>query len=486
MLRAILRNPHSIFYAILALYLLAGLINLAQLPVVWTDEVMNLDPAVQWHKTGHYQGFLWPNAGSNVVFLSYPPLIEIWHIAMLYLLPLDVFWMRLPFLLLHVFTALLLYRLLLQVTGKQIQIALLLTLLFIFDKVVFEISRSMRVEVLSVFLVVLLFWLHIFNKSAVWRGVVLGFLLLAHINLWPLVGAYFLHMLFIQKDIKKLAVAGFVSLIPPMLFLLFIDFNIQGLMVQMFQQTGKHTANGGLGGRFVDFVFLRFWPVYREQPWALLYTPLMLAVGIRSLFKARPVNVFAWVFVLVAISWMFILAPHYRYWPPLFVVGLLLFASQVRGFNQALLISRPVWILIILALGTGFIARHYIAFIQREERSPKLAKAWLKEHLDSSQKTLIVGEGIAFYLSLESNFYYGIPFYPQNLHPEQFDEVYYLAKENPGLELVSEYQPPIAAIPSFLRRLQKGETYAGMKLIRIHNTNEWQQLTGKYTKDYAE
>jgi hypothetical protein len=89
-----------------------GLFNLTTLPVAWTDEVMNLDPAIQFHKFGHFFSKLWPNPGAEKVFASYPPLIEIWHIFWLKITNPTVFNIRLPFLIFHLSTLTILYHLL--------------------------------------------------------------------------------------------------------------------------------------------------------------------------------------------------------------------------------------------------------------------------------------------------------------------------------------------------------------------------------------
>lgn len=484
MLKAFVKHPDRFFYAIVIIYCLLGLFNLAYLPIVWTDEVMNLDPAVQFHKTGFYKGFLWPNTGSNQIFLSYPPLIQWVHILFLYIFPLDVFWTRLPFFCMHITSLLLIYQTVLKISGNQRQWALLLALLFMFDKVVFELSRSMRVEVIEIFLVALLFWLYANHKKAIWLGLVCGLLLLAHLTMWPLVAGFVLFFYLDNASLRSKAILITTCLVAPIVFLIYIGFDLSGLVQQMTQQTAKHGAMGGVMDRILDFLFLRFWPVYKEQPWALLFTPIFLILSIRFVLQGIKTNLFALIFLTTSLVWMFFLAPHYRYWPPLFLIGIFLLASLTQKLKQPIQISKPIWALTFCFMTAGFFARHLLAFLQRNERDPNQAAAWVAAHLNKQKNSLIMGEGIAFYLSENSNVSYGIPFYPQNLHPENFEDVFLLTRDETNLPILDTYHPKSSNVPAFLKNLQRGETYDNMKWMRIENVEQWNQITGAFARDY--
>lgn len=484
MLKAFVKHPDRYFYVIVIVYCLLGLFNLAYLPIVWTDEVMNLDPAVQFHKTGLYKGFLWPNTGSDQIFLSYPPLIQWVHILFLYIFPLDVFWTRLPFFCMHLASLILIYHTVLKISGNQRQWALLLSLLFMFDKVVFELSRSMRVEVVEIFLVAILIWLHVNRKKAIWMGLVCGLLLLAHLTMWPLVAGFVLYFYLDNTGQKEKGILTITCLVPAMVFLAYIGFDFSGLAQQMAQQTAKHSAMGGVMDRIMDFMFLRFWPVYKEQPWALLFTPILLFLSLRFVLQGFKTNLFALIFLTSSLAWMLFLAPHYRYWPPLFLIGIFLLASLTQKLKQPILISKPIWALTLCMITAGFLARHVLAILQRDERNPAQAAAWVAAHLDKNKNSLIIGEGIAFYLSQNSRVAYGIPFYPQNLHPEIFDAVFLLTREETTLPILDVYHPNPSKAPAFLLNLQKGETYNHMKWVRIENLKQWNQITGTFARDY--
>ena len=91
----------KVFYGILLVYLMLGLINLDVIPIPWLDEAACLEPAVLWQRTGNYISKAWPTPGTEDIFLSYPPGIMMLHRLTLSILPCEVFWVRLPFLLIR-------------------------------------------------------------------------------------------------------------------------------------------------------------------------------------------------------------------------------------------------------------------------------------------------------------------------------------------------------------------------------------------------
>jgi hypothetical protein len=174
----------------LAAVALLGLINLDRLPIAWNDEIQNLDPAFVWHHTHQFRSPLWPNPGAEFHFLSYPPLIEAWHCLWLFFGK-SPWIIRLPFLIFHLLTILLLHRFLLTNVLRSIshpqRWALLLTAIFLFDKSTGEIARSLRVETLILLLFSLLIftWHHAKNSPSpgnfAFLGLILGSLGIAHL-----------------------------------------------------------------------------------------------------------------------------------------------------------------------------------------------------------------------------------------------------------------------------------------------------------------
>ena len=93
-----MRQALKSYPAILVFFLVytaLSLINLDSLPVAWTDEVLNLDPAIQFIHNGHYTSKLWPNPNCDIIFASYLPALQWFQTAYLSFLPLEIFWVRL-------------------------------------------------------------------------------------------------------------------------------------------------------------------------------------------------------------------------------------------------------------------------------------------------------------------------------------------------------------------------------------------------------
>lgn len=479
------KKPQTLFFILLAVFAVLGILNLQILPIAWTDEVMNLDPALQWHKTGNYAGLLWPNKGASSLFLAYPPLIEFLHILSIYIFPFDIFWMRLPMLLFHLSAIILLY-ISIKKYSKDIWIGVVLCLLFMFDKVVFEISRSMRVEVLETFLVVLLFYLHYSKKSNLLKGLVLGFLITAHLKMWPFVLIWISLEWMSKESLKSKFVLAFVSIIPSLLFLIFIDFEILELYNQLFSQAEKHTSTGGFASQLSANLFGRFWPVYAEQVWVFPIHFYILISSVIQIFKTR-FKVFAPVLFLgTYLAWMVFLAPHYRYWPPLYACGLFVMVSDTRFknlFKQDKIKSAFIWL--VPALMAGFLSRHAIAGIQHKSRSTKAVIEWLQPEIQVQYKTLIVGNAAAFYMSNQENIDYGMEMYPQNLHFDSYDKVFLLTADSVNLTPQMYYEIQEMQLPNWLKYFGKAGTYKGLKLYPVQSREQWKAITEKYEKDYA-
>lgn len=478
------RNPEKIFSFFLACYTIAGLFNLHVLPIAWTDEVMNLDPALQWHKTGQYAGFLWPNKGSDSIFLCYPPLIEFFHMATMYVLPFDIYWMRLPFLLIHVGSLYLLFQLLKRVSGGWPWVAVIMSLIFMFDKVVFEISRSMRVEVLEIFLVLALMYLHQKGGRFAIKGILLGLLLTAHLKMWPVVGLWLIMEWIGTATIKQKYIVSLFSILPLMAFFVFIDFRLNDLYIQMFSQAEKHGAASGFGDKIYGNFIGRFWPVYKEQPWMIpLFLWMCVSAGFQ-LVHSRGKAFAPVIFLGTVLVWMFMMAPHYRYLPPLYVFGfVVLIADPLFQKISRAKIAIPAFLIILPLIMAGFIARHFMAVWQRDERDPYAVQQWLDGEL-GNERTLVIGNAAAFYLSGEKNIDYGMDMYPQNLHFDQYRNVYFLSEDSTSLELQAAYEAKRRHIPEWMRAFGKGNTYAGLKLYRIKSRDDWEKITGKYAGDY--
>ncbi len=371
----------SWIYLLIGLYLITGLINLDRLPIAWNDEIQNLDPALVWHHTGNYCSPLWPNPGAENKFLSYPPLLEAWHCLWLFFGQ-SPWVVRLPFLLFHLLTAILLYRfvclLLSDRSSKRKQpepylpivveqIALFITALFLFDKSTGEISRSLRVE--TPILLLLMGFVSLSPKLITrckiyipaLLGLFLGSLSIAHLYTWPLViiatTLIFNHFIHYQKQARFLfALIFLLGLIAPIsIFWYAVKPEMHDLSTQLLMQTDDHSGTS-LGSNVYGFFIGRFIPYYLEQPYTFFLHLIYWLGSIRlliSFYDPRP-NLWSSFFntpkkhffnpfhttVLIPILYLsfsiptaIFLNPQHRYYPVQHLLGLLVIAVYLQNFK---------------------------------------------------------------------------------------------------------------------------------------------------------
>jgi len=354
---------------------------LDRLPIAWNDEIQNLDPALVWHHTGNYCSPLWPNPGAENKFLSYPPLLEAWHCLWLFFGQ-SPWVVRLPFLLFHLLTAILLYRfvclLLSDRSSKRKQpepylpivveqIALFITALFLFDKSTGEISRSLRVE--TPILLLLMGFVSLSPKLITrckiyipaLLGLFLGSLSIAHLYTWPLViiatTLIFNHFIHYQKQARFLfALIFLLGLIAPIsIFWYAVKPEMHDLSTQLLMQTDDHSGTS-LGSNVYGFFIGRFIPYYLEQPYTF-FLHLIYWLGstrlLISFYDPRP-NLWSSFFntpkkhffnpfhttVLIPILYLsfsiptaIFLNPQHRYYPVQHLLGLLVIAVYLQNFK---------------------------------------------------------------------------------------------------------------------------------------------------------
>jgi len=484
-----------IFLLFLGIYFFLGLINLQQLPVAWTDEVLNIDPAIQFHLHGQFISGLWPNPGSDLVFASYLPLGHWTHTIILYFLEFTVFNIRLPYLILHTATLGLLFNCLsVQKNISNTWIPLLLTVLFAFDKSVFEISRSMRVEVPIMFLFIL--YLNLSNKSKFLyiRFFILGLLFMAHIYTWPIVIFWFIHECLKSSNSKKIIL--FITILSPsLLFLYQIGFNVTTLIEQLGMQTHEHriVSTDLKHHPLMNSLWYRFFPHYREQPlmW-LIYMGLLLTIPfilIKFKLYKRIENIHFWGWALLTIMLFLFASPQYRYLPPWLLLSIV-YLVKIPQININIKIARLALLFIIFNGLISFGGRHIAALTQRPQRNPDAMLNFIHKNIpQNKQRTLIWGESIGSYycngyvknlnnsdkaktdvhLKSEKIMDYAIEIYPQHWKNKKYDQVFIITHDSkPDLKLITEYKvKPWIELPSWAKSFAKGGTYDGTKIYQI-------------------
>lgn len=368
-------------FLLIGIYLITGLFNLDRLPIAWNDEIQNLDPALVWHHTGKYCSPLWPNPGAESKFLSYPPLLEAWHCLWLYFGQ-SAWVVRLPFLIFHLITALIIYRLACELLSapssnqkqprpysRKIieQLALLITALFLFDKSTGEIARSLRVEtpvmlLLAMFLLTSRKLLHQCKfYIPLFLGLCLSSLAIAHLYTWPLVfiatALIFNHFIHYQKQSSGLH--AFVFLLglatPFTLFWFAVKPEWHDLTTQLFMQAEDHSGTS-LGSNLYGFFIGRFVPYCIEQPYTFLLHLLYWFAAFRLLilfydpkpnlwstfFKDQKKYMFnpfhstlliPILYLSFAIPTAIFLTPQHRYYPVQHLLGLLVIAVYLQNFK---------------------------------------------------------------------------------------------------------------------------------------------------------
>jgi len=479
-------RKHLPFLFFILFYALLGLFNLTTLPVAWTDEVMNLDPAIQFDKFGHFYSKLWPNPGAERVFASYPPLIELWHILWLKITNPTVFNIRLPFLLFHLGTLTILY-LLLNKSIKSNYLSLLFVLLFAFDKSVFELSRSVRVEVLILLLISLYYFLQTKSNNPYLQGLIAGLLLIAHLYTLPIVLAWLIKTC-VKNKFKYNFNFAIMFIIPTLFSLWFINFNVSEIISQLGLQATKHTPQStGFFYILRDSFYGRFFPYYKEQPlmWlvylGILFLSIQLLIKQRNSIKSVLLQGSLLELLLLGITIFGAMSAQYRYLPAFLLIGIITLNNKIRlnirHFN--------IFILIVVLNGLlSFTARHITAIYQRNERMPEPILSFLDQNIPQNKKTLILGESIGeYYAATHKLCDYGLDYHPIHFKYSDYENVYYLSKDSTsylGCKKIGIYKTIQNKIPSVITKFAKGGTYSNTILWKVESEMEFNRISQPY------
>lgn len=474
----------KVFYGILLVYLMLGLINLDVIPVPWLDEAACLEPAVLWKRTGHYVSKAWPTPGTEEIFLSYPPGIMMLHRLTLSIFPCEVFWVRLPFLLIHVTGISLLFHAFHKHLKLDVRWAALICLYFLFDKAVFEISRSVRSEVLEVAFISIFFWLYTRSTanrgySRLWMGLVCGALLLTHLKAWPMVAVIGLWLVWEDKSLREILKFAVGTLLLPLCFFIFIDFRFEELYGQLFQHSMEHSAGGNVFERIYAYFIGRFYPVYKEQPWLPLLHLWVTWLAVKQWRNHRSKALPAAVWLFAGTVWMLYLGPYYRYFLPMYAVGLWIVAMHIAEKGWLFPNLRKWYYLPVLTMMLfPFASRHALGIIQRPERDSKACLQFLKNQVPRHGRILLYGNEIGLYYAAKNpNVDFTHITSPDHFGFNEYDSIYYLTDlPHPGLKLKAMYQPRQYALPGWMYALGRGGTFAGMRMYVISSEAEWKSV----------
>jgi hypothetical protein len=468
-------RAERLFSIILLVYLLLGLINLDTLPVVWNDEIQNLDPAVQHLQTNQWVSWLWPNPGATEQFASYPPFIHHWHRLMLMVLPLSPFWTRLPFLLVTVASLWALFHILKR-SGTEAYLAAGLTLLFAWDRTVFELARSVRIEPLAMALVLGYAWS---PRSLLLRASCLSLLPTCHLLYAPLALSLWLYEWTRHPNKRDTATLIAPAAIMATYLMYHYNWDLSSAYQQMSYQISKHRQNLDSNG-LNELLY-----TYKQAPFQALF--FLTAIVYMAARQARLQQHNPWFYALVLYALTLMAAqPLHRYWPMAWLLMALALAPHLK--------QAPKWLLTLAALAlingaSLYAARHFSALADRPSRLSEPALKWLDEQLKNAPDgSLITGSALAAYAGYRNpHIEYGMPDYLQTFqHPRKpITDVYVLdfgtghrgpdTLTLPPADCLGSYHTsPAMSIVGFQN--WPGESYQGMKLYRLKNRKDWVKL----------
>lgn len=484
------------WYAYLIFYFGLVIFNLDLIPVAWLDETFGLDPAINLVRAGSYTSKIWAHPGTEQVFLAYLPFIQLYNAAFLLILPAEIFWVRLPYILAFVVALIFLWKIFRKQQGLSLLTAIVLMVLFMNDKGIYESLRSFRSEVLELMLMAPAIYFFMQHKKPVLVAFLLSMVFLTHPSLWVFVGILMLY-LFFRTDVKTKITTSIVFALPILAFLVYAGFDFAALKSQLIDHGGEHMAKGNL---LIDHFVTRYWPFYKLQPWVLLLNLFITGYCVYIIYKEksiknRPLEV---AFLLTSAYWLFILAPLYRYNTPNILLMFVLLPQPLlllkqRYYNglsskakfRLIAVGGVVLLPFAILVEFPFLSRNAAAIVQREERNPDKAIEWLDKHFDDRKKILLVENSIAHYYSLQhENVDFALVYSVYKYNFADYDEVYMVSvNELEGGDLVNEYKPQQGTL--FGRSLGSDiVTYHGLKIYKIYNEKEMRALQKGY-EQYA-
>lgn len=463
----------------LALYSVLLFYNLHLIPLAWLDEIMGLDPAIQLLQGNGFSSYLWPQIGSENIFLAYLPLQGMAHFLQQSVLPFDIYWVRFPWACYLLIGAFILYKTL-RVEGYSLLLSLGIIILLINEKSLFETTRGVRIESLMFLLIGITLYAKAYGRNHL-QVLAVSILLFSHPNIWP-----FCLVLFMDASIKynteatsltaKVFKPNILWLYPTtflLAFLLYIDFDVNSLTSQLVHQGSDHASSGNFWDRCMSHFYTRFWPYYLTQPWIpmIIYSALIGSIWttIRRNWDALSLSI-----VLTHIVWLIILGPFHRYNPILVIISVLWCSNWL--INQSIPRGAVLWKWVfsfVLVLSTvDVLSRHAMAIAQRKERNPYPVIEWLQNEVPQNERYLITGHDIAYYaIANDSNgayFIYNIPPYKYNF--ENYDRYLIISDSQwSGASTISQYQLQ----SDRLSEMFNSKTYKKLNLQEVQSAKEY-------------
>lgn len=489
---SIKKTPAIVF---LSIVFVLNLIHLNKVPIAWIDEIMLLDPAWNLIDKGIFAAPMWPHEGAESVFLAYLPLTSYIHLIDLSIFPAEIFYTRLPWLIAYIVLCYFLYK---YIAARYLLLPnaiLMILCLFVCDEAINHSLRNGRVEMPSMAIITILFYLNIRSIRPSVQAILISLLLISHPGLYPIALVFTLNLLTKKASIIKRIQYILSILIFPFIYLYLANFDFNAIYQQLILHGREHDESAVQGNLFTHHFFDRFWPVYKYQPWMLVFHLAAYVYCIYSIIlRWNPrVQLLEWAFLLTSVFWFFNLAPFNRYTS---VLSLLMF-MMLPGFLQRTLslfgflrinmqIIRSwqiaLYVVFITIAAAPFFIRHFTVAQQWEARNEYKVYDWLNKEIapHTDEKILIIDEAIGFYYAMQhENIDFTLPYTVSKYSTKNYDRVYYLSfREAPKLsEKQNEYL--VNDDLKFKFSNQKIFTYNHLTLYRVHDDDALLELKRK-------
>lgn len=468
----------------LGLYTLLAFLNLSYLPIAWIDETYFLDPAIQFLKTGTYGSKVWPQEGTEKFLFAHMPMISLVHILNLSLFPWEIFYVRLPFLLIFIIGMYFYYQLLHEGFGLENAWALFVVFLFVNDKSTGEAIRSVRTETIEIMWMAVIFWRMYTDKNSAVTIVCLSFLALTHPKSWAMVGILVLWILWEKRKKKSLFWLPLLFGLPILLFLAWGKFDILLLKAQLWAHAEEHGPATGGGNLVWNHFVIRFWPYYTVQPYVFLLYLLSLLFAVRAMlnfgsFKDRLLEI---CFVGTNLYWFLKLGPYPRYDTVLLFFSYAICGKHLHTYLKAWKVTKKqlLWLALLFPFVTFvYLSRHGASILQREERDLAKVLTWYDRYLGNKKekKILLLNESSGHYYAITHPWVdFTCLFSLWKFRFEDYDEVYissWSRIDQPGVRFVSEYKVPTVLEGESQKRPM---TYAHTKLYQVVDAEAFRAL----------
>ena len=471
-------------------------LNLHTLPLGWLDEAGYIDPAVNLLQKGKYASFNWRHEGANEFFLAHLPMISVVHLINLSILPIDIYTARLPFAILFMVAMYWFWKVHKDIYKTGFLTAFLVLMLYMLDRGVYEIMRSMRMESIEIALLGPIIYLFYKKKNLLLAAFLCALLFLTHPAVWAISGLIMAYIFFNLQGWGKRLLSAIIFIAPTVIYIALTDFNFDGFYNQLIMHGSEHTADEVPGnliynhfiGRFMEFHLGgdNFRWYYTTQPYVIVFNLLTFLYCGFMTYKAVKQKDFnnyflPVIFLVNQLYWLAVVGPFYRYnVPSLYMMYLMLpailmwYSNKLKLYTFTVSIKARILIFLVALpfIAYPFVGRNAIALLQRPARTPYPVFNWLdKEMYTPDKKILIVDTDVLNYYAYKyDNVYYSIKHWTCNNYCfADFDEVYMVTKdlEPPNAKLISTYE---VKYPQWYEKFipKKGQqTYDGLKLYRI-------------------